>query len=152
MIKTAKAFADAFIGRKAPADAKKTFDSWHTNTKLIFLNNLVDRVNEISDEVYNNLRDSLQLYTKENAEVLNLWIQVALLKKKNDIIQYAQDFLSKNGRMKYIRPIYAAFYIFNKDEALKTFNANKSIYHPIAVRLILQDFDKLGNISINFLA
>jgi leukotriene-A4 hydrolase len=152
LIKTAKAFADAFISRNPPSDSKKTFDSWHTNTKLIFLNNLLDRINEVSDEVYNNLRDSLQLYTKQNAEVLNLWIQVALLRKRTDIIQYAQDFLSKNGRMKYIRPIYVAFYIFNKDEAKKTFNANKNIYHPIAVRLILQDFDKLGNNSINFLA
>ena len=152
MIKTAKAFADSFITRNPPTDSKKTFDAWHTNTKLIFLNNLLDRISEVSDDVYNNLRDSLQLYTKQNAEVLNLWIQVALLKKKDDIIQYAQDFLSKNGRMKYIRPIYVAFYIFNKDVALKTFNLNKNIYHPIAVRLILQDFEKLGKNYLNFLS
>jgi leukotriene-A4 hydrolase len=97
------------------------------------------------------LRDTLQLFSGQNAEVLNLWIQVGLLKKQQDILQYTRDFLASYGRMKYIRPIYVAYYTFNKDDCLKTFNANKSIYHPIAVRLIEADFQKIGKNGLKFL-
>lgn len=112
----------------------------------------MDRISEVSDETYNAFRDILQLSTGQNAEILNLWINIGLSLKKSDIISYAKDFLSKNGRMKYIRPLYCAFYKYDKADALNTFATYKNIYHPIAVKLILQDFQKIGVKELKFLS
>ena len=135
-----------------PKDAKSEFNKWHSNTKLVFLNSLLERILQVSDQTYDSLRDTLQLSSGQNAEVVNLWIQIGLLKKKTDIISTAVTFLSQYGRMKYIRPIYIAFYLFDKNQALDTFNKYRSIYHPIAVNLILQDFAKIGVIQQKFLS
>lgn len=78
-----------------------------------------------------------------NSEVKNLWIQLALKLKKEDIIPYAEEFLGQIGRMKYIRPIYKAYGYFNKQKAMDCFEKNKGIYHPVAVRLIYDDFKKI---------
>jgi len=144
LITNATILADLFIKNQTPSDAKEQFYKWQTNPKLIFLNTLFKRVNEITNDTYANLRDSLNLTTKQNAEISNLWNLIGLSLKQNDIIPQAQEFLAKYGRMKYIRPLYKAFYLFNKELALSTFNKNKVMYHPIAVRLILQDFHDIG--------
>jgi len=147
LVNKAKDLAAAFLKKTPPSDAKATFTSWHTNTKLVFLNTLIDSLNDMTDDVYNLLRDTLKLYENQNAEVLNDWYLIGLSLKKDDIKPYAISFLSKFGRMKYIRPLYAAFYKFNKTECLKVFNQYKAIYHPIAVRLIEQDFQKVAQLK-----
>ena len=45
--------------------------------------------------------------------------------------------------MKYLRPLYIAFYNRDKETALATFEKYKSSYHPIAQRMIELDLKKL---------
>lgn len=94
--------------------------------KAVFLGYLKGRLSLISDDVYNNLRDSLMLNTHSyNAEVKYLWFQVALLLKKEDVVEVAKKFLLTHGRMKYVRPVYFAWYPFQKEQCLEFFDKNK---------------------------
>ena len=52
-------------------------------------------------------------------------------------------FLGEYGRQKFIRPLYRALYVRDKETALKTFEKWKSTYHPIAVKGIESDFKSL---------
>ena len=61
----------------------------------------------------------------------------------DDVKQALITFLGKFGRMKYLRPLYIAFYKIDKETARATFEKYKSSYHPIAVRLIELDLKNL---------
>ena len=62
---------------------------------------------------------------------------------EEDVKNALINFLGKFGRMKYLRPLYRALYVRDKETALNTFEKWKSSYHPIAVRLIELDFKSL---------
>ena len=88
----------------------------------MFLNSLkVDK----DKEIYENLRDKLNLHAGHNVEVQYTWYRLALLGKNADVVPYVKNFLLNNGRMKYLKPVYLAFYEYNKEEALDFFNKNK---------------------------
>jgi hypothetical protein len=101
------------------------FTNWNTNVKLVFLNSISDRIKEVTDDIYVFLRDNLKMHGRYNSEVKNLWYQLSLNLKKEDVIQYVEEFLSQIGRMKYIRPIYKAYGLLNKKFALACFEKNK---------------------------
>ena len=83
----------------------------------------------ISDDIYSFMKEKLELHEGYNAEVENLWYQLALNTNHDDVIDpYVINFLSRNGRMKYIRPIYKSFARVNKQKAWDTFQKNKYIY------------------------
>ena len=103
----------------------ENFKSWHTNVKVVFLNNLNGNYTQVNNDIYQNLRDKLHLHDKYNVEVQYIWYQIALKLCKEDVIPYVRKFLLSNGRMKYIRPIYFAYYGFKKEEALDLFDKNK---------------------------
>lgn len=84
-----------------------------------------ERKNDLNEKLYVFLRDNLNLHSGYNSEVKNLWYQLALNTKHNDVISYVEDFLGKIGRMKYIRPIYKAYGLLDKKAALACFEKNK---------------------------
>ena len=97
---------------------------------------------KLAAEQYNYLKKSLKLDQGFNAEISTVWYLMALRTKHTDVIPFVEAFLGVNGRLKFIQPLYSALYKLNKEEALTTFNKYKSIYHPIAVKLIQADFKK----------
>jgi len=101
------------------------FKSWHTNVKLVFLNYLGKNIDRISNNIYLTLRDKLQLHNGYNVEISHIWYEICMSLKKDDVIQYVKKFLSCNGRMKYIKPLYFKFYDHKREEALQFFKENK---------------------------
>ena len=57
------------------------------------------------------------------------------------MIPIAIQFITTQGRMKYIRPLYRALFnsCLGKDIAVATFLRNKDFYHPIAAKMIAAD-------------
>lgn len=96
--------------------------------KLVFLNLIADRSKDLTDAGYEFLRDSIQLHGNYNAEVQNLWYQLALNTKHSDVVPFVEAFLGKIGRMKYIRPIYKAYGYLNKKAAVACFEKNRYIF------------------------
>lgn len=86
------------------------------------MNKNLDR---ITDKVYENLRDKLNLHKGYNVEVSYIWYEICMGLKKDDVIEHVKRFLSCNGRMKYIKPLYIKFFDHKKEEAQKFFNENK---------------------------
>ena len=94
----------------------------------------------------NLLSNVLNLKEGYNAEVNFGFFIVALTHGKtleNNVKEALILFLGKFGRMKYLRPLYIAFYKVDKETARATFEKYKSSYHPIAQRLIEMDLKKL---------
>ena len=101
------------------------FFSWHTNVKLVFISFLAKYPTNITDEVYINLRDKLKLHNGHNAEISYTWYQIALKRKQADVVPFVQQFLLTQGRMKYIKPVYIAYVVFDKHNALDFFDKHK---------------------------
>ena len=137
---------DKFYKNQLPDDFKNTFIAWHTLLKQYFLNTIKDTEKELEDGQLKLLSDELNLKEGYNAEVNFGYFMVVLLhgKELDDVFKTALiAFLGKFGRLKYLRPLYRALYVRDKDTALATFDKWKSSYHPIAVRLIELDFKSM---------
>jgi hypothetical protein len=107
------------------AGVKDQFKNWHTNVKLVFLAHLKENIERINDQVYVNLRDVLGLHQDYNAEIKHLWYEISLKLNKTDIVEHVKAFLSSHGRMKYIRPVYYAWFAHDKEDCLNFFDKNK---------------------------
>jgi len=130
--------ATKFLSGKGESSDRSVFESLHSIVKSIFLLKLINE--KIDQKVYESLRDLLHLHTKLNDDLASIWYQTAMKNGFSDVIPHVQDYLSRVGRMKYLRPNYKALYKLNKQEGLSTFEKNRIIYHPVAVRLIENDF------------
>ena len=137
---------DKFYKNQLPDDFKNTFVGWQTLLKQYFLNTIKDTEKELEDGQLKLLSEELNLKEGYNAEVNFGYFMVVLLhgKELDDVFKTALiAFLGKFGRLKYLRPLYRALYVRDKDTALATFEKWKSSYHPIAVRLIELDFKSM---------
>ena len=137
---------DKFYSDTLPSDFKETFIKWHTLLKQYFLNIIKVTDKELNDNQLNLLSNVLNLKEGYNAEV-NFGFFIAVLTHgktlENNVKEALILFLGKFGRMKYLRPLYIAFYKVDKETARATFEKYKSSYHPIAQRLIEMDLKKL---------
>lgn len=74
-----------------------------------------------------------------NAEIRCVWYILKLRSGDASVMSGLKDFLSSQGRMKYLKPLYRALShssITNaKEMALELFNGNKVNYHPIAISM-----------------
>lgn len=129
--------AENFIQGKNLSNAMEIFSKWHSNVKLVFLNYFNENISKVTEEVYVNLRDILKICSNQyNAEVKYTWFQISLKTKHEECIENVREFLASQGRMKYIRPVYYAWFAFQQKECLEFFIQNKHVYHPVAARLI----------------
>ncbi|PKY39774.1 leukotriene A4 hydrolase N-terminal domain-containing protein [Rhizophagus irregularis] len=69
------------------------------------------------------------------------WQKVCLLAEYEPMFPHVVKFVTQQGRMKYVRPLYRMLKNTKKgsDLAKKTFTENKSFYHPIAATMIEKD-------------
>ena len=86
------------------------------------------------DELYS-------LSATRNAEIRFRWQMLCLAAGFEDIVPEVQAFLLEQGRMKYVRPLYRSLFAtpFGKDAAVTLFTENRSIYHPIASKMLSAD-------------
>ncbi|EXX63836.1 uncharacterized protein OCT59_008754 [Rhizophagus irregularis] len=79
--------------------------------------------------------------TVRNVEVCYRWQKVCLLAEYEPMFPHVAKFVTQQGRMKYVRPIYRMLKNTKKgsDLAKKTFIENKSFYHPITATMIERD-------------
>ena len=117
--------------------------SWTSGQITCFLDSLqvktADKALEISTlEAMNVLYN---LAESRNSEILFRYCQLAIASEDESIVPIAVRFITSQGRMKFIRPLYKSLYRSNmgKDIAVSTFLANKDIYHPIASKMIAID-------------
>lgn len=82
------------------------------------------------------LDDELKVSEEKNGELLYLWYQLTISSGYHsdsaDGFKAEEDFVSKNGRMKFCVPVYKVLYGKDPAAAQRIYAAHQSFYHPIA--------------------
>lgn len=144
-----KAVNDAYstfsVDKKIPDNFATTFDGWVSKQQELFLN-LLYNFDDISQDQLDYLYFDVNLKSTDafNMEIRYNWLLIELKKKQDRSKVLTVDFLSKIGRMKYVRDLFDHLYDFDKPLALATFSRLKSSYHSLVVDQIEQDFNKKG--------
>jgi leukotriene-A4 hydrolase len=146
MAKASTDLADAWynVDREATTPpSTNEMSAWACGQITCFLDTLqlktADKALKISTlEAMNGLYD---LAESRNSEILFRYCQLAIASEDESIVPITVRFITSQGRMKYIRPLYKGLYRSNmgKDIAVTTFLEHKDIYHPIATKMIAID-------------
>jgi len=117
--------------------------TWSTGQTTCFLDTLQDMT---ADEplCVSTLKAMKKLYhlaESQNSEILFRYCLLAIASEDESIIPVVVRFITSQGRMKYVRPLYRRLYRskIGKNIAIDTFLEHKDIYHPIAVKMIAID-------------
>lgn len=125
---------------------QKVYNSMYSISKIVFLNLFLNNISGLKEKNYELLKKITNLNEKEecnNAEINYTWFQVALKMKDKDSYVPALEFVSKQGRMKYIRPVFIQLYRYDRVSTRKFFDEHKFKWHSVPVRLIESEFEKI---------
>lgn len=138
--KADKLAADFIAGQgEITPNNTEIFYDFDMNLKLMFLQYFVDRIDSIDLKIVSLLEQVYHLNNNTNSEVAFLWLRLNVLVDNQESYGLVESFLSRIGRMKFVRPLYVALNLKHHDFAVEIFKKNEGFYHPIAVRLIKQD-------------
>jgi leukotriene-A4 hydrolase len=81
--------------------------------------------------------------TYPNNEVAYSWYALCLRSRGayTRHVPAMNTFLSRVGRMKFVRPLYRSWAAFDLPAAAAWFAGHKARYHPITAKMVQQDFD-----------
>ncbi|CAG8485221.1 8100_t:CDS:10 [Diversispora eburnea] len=131
----AQRWDDAQKTEKFDEFSSKDIANFTTKQKMVFL----DHLYEYPAFIHSAIEALSKIYAfdaVQNSEIKFRWQKLCLRLEYEPIFPYVVKFLTAQGRMKYIRPLYRQ----NGSElAKKTFIENRSLYHPIAAAMIEKD-------------
>ena len=136
-----------FYENKLPDNFVDIFKGWFTLLKQNFLSRIKEANIKLTDEQLELLSDKLNLKHGYNVEVTCLYYNIVLyLGKvfKDDVKNALIEFLGTIGRINYVRPLYTAFYLRDKELALKTLDKYRHFYHATIIKYIELDFKTMG--------
>lgn len=133
-----------------PADIQ----GWHTNQRIVLLEKLLEHANTASSSSLSSLSSTMLkvdgafgLTVSGNAEIKFRWSQIAirvgLFRSQPEISKAIIHFLTSQGRMKFVRPLYRDLFSLGGDDgktlAVQTFKQHRTNYHGIAQKMIAKD-------------
>lgn len=133
--------ADAYIAKNGdgrPDNWDLYVNETNPNLKVIFLNRLIARQNELSINLMIQIDKDYNCTWDKNPEIGQRWLPLAIAMGYEPAYSSDQSgahyFVSWQGRMKYINPVYLAL-VRNgrRDLAYRWFKEFQGFYHPIAV-------------------
>jgi len=146
MAKDSTALADLWMsvdrdGKARPAS--NAMKSWSSLQIATFLDALLIATDNQPLQLP-TLQAMNQLYglaDSRNSEILFRYCDLAIAAEDVSILPVAVRFITTQGRMKFVRPLYKALYKseMGKELAVTTFLDHKDFYHPIATKMIATD-------------
>lgn len=139
--KLAKKWTDVIASSADPASApfaKSDVADFDTDQLVVFMEKLHEDDIKVTDK-YTKYMDKVYGFTTDkaaNGEVMLRFLELALEDKDNSFKEVAAEWVSRQGRMKYNRPIYRSLFKIAPELARKTFQDNRGFYHPIAASMI----------------
>jgi len=118
---------------------------WSTAQTVTFLDALTslcdDRNKPLSLTTIQIINDAYDMQQSKNSEILHRFCMLAVAAGDKEIIPTVIRFITTQGRMKFVRPLYRALYKseMGKEIAVTTFLANREFYHPIAAKMVATD-------------
>ena len=102
--------------------------------KTIFHTTLLENEDKVTLDILSRVDADFQVSDDPNPEVKQRWLPLGLSKKYDPAYTPSHEFVSSQGRLKYLTPVYQALEGSDQhDTAVEWFNENKDFYHPIAV-------------------
>lgn len=132
----------------APAEcAAGDLEGFSTGQKSLFLDMILENVSKLDLDAITRMDSLYQLTQSTNSEIRFRWYRVAIRAGYEPAIEMLVKFLSQQGRMKFVRPLYRDLFTqgaaFGGDKgkswALETFAKNKDSYNFIAAKMLAKD-------------
>jgi len=118
---------------------KSDIDGWVSGQVVVFLERITDFEKPLSKDQVELMKETYGFLNSQNAEILSRFFTVALTAKDETMYPRAAEALGRWGRMKFVRPLYRLLNTCDRDLALKTFEKNKTFYHPICRSVVEKD-------------
>lgn len=86
--------------------------------------------------------DSLYRFTSsKNAEIRFRWYQLGLKVNWEPVVAPTLEFITSQGRMKFVRPLYRALFksTVGNAKGIETFKLHRESYHAICAKLVAKD-------------
>jgi len=123
--------------------------SWKTNQISWFLDDLFmicsNRGRPLHKNTISLISCTYKFHESKNSEILFRYSKLAIAAGYEQFLPTVIRFITTQGRMKYIRPLYRALFESagptGKLLAIEAFEANKDFYHPIAAKMIAKDLE-----------
>ncbi|GMH71266.1 hypothetical protein TrST_g3316 [Triparma strigata] len=119
---------------------------WTTNQTTCFLDfMLVTLEKQGKGGVKSNTTRSMdRIYnfsSSKNSEILHRFSLLSIGAEDSAILPVVLEFITTQGRMKFVRPCYRALYAskMGRKAAIATFKENRSFYHAIAQKMVASD-------------
>ena len=141
----------AYDKNKSETTPSEDISNWSTLQILAFLGHVIE-LGSSSDTQQpilqvQTIKDMMGCYprleTPTNCEIRCEWFLLRIKSNDESVLPEVNDFLARVGRMKYVRPMYRALKNSKipgaQEKAVNIFQANKSIYHPIAAKMCARE-------------
>ncbi len=129
------AFAEVDAAAKAFADSRDLADEawqgWTSAERQRFLANLPRDLDEAELAA---LDEALRLSDSKNNEILFLWLELALENRNERVLPLAEEFLTRVGRAKFVRPLFATLVEqgdWGRRNAQRIYTKARPRYHSI---------------------
>jgi leukotriene-A4 hydrolase len=131
--------AVAFAGGRHPSPQQA--GSWDSNELLVFLQHLP---RQLDRKALDWLDRSFGLTRRGNYEVLVEWLTIAAGSDYEPVFERVREVLLEVGRMKYLRPLYAALGRHPRTQTLakEIYEHGKASYHSLSRRVIESEIEK----------
>jgi leukotriene-A4 hydrolase len=121
----------------------QSIKNWSSNQKTCFLDGLLSETSEVplKEGTVQALDKEYSFAQSGNAEILFRYCLLAIAADDQSMILVIMHFMTSQGRMKFVRPLYRAMFASPemKDLAVRLFLDNKDFYHPIGAKMIASD-------------
>lgn len=119
-------------------------DGWSSQQKCVFFETLLkhaQQVEPLSLDILSSLDLAYQFTSCNNSELKYRWQMLCLLSEAEWIVPHVVSFITTQGRMKFVRPLYRSLHgsQVGATIARQTFEAHHEMYHPIAKKMVAQD-------------
>lgn len=134
------------VARKWGEEGKAEMDdisSLTSNQISAALTILLDKYN-ISTEIAVVLNDTFKFGESKNCEIIFSWCRVAIKARYDEVVPVALAFITRQGRMKYVRPLYRDLLNWKEHsaQAVATFEKHRKFYHNICSSMVAKDIAK----------
>jgi len=132
------------VGSCGPKDASdKNIDGWSSSQMIGFLEKLKEMrsMKPFHKNITRKLNEIYGLDSSTNSEIRLLWYSLCVAAEDEAILDNVSQFLSEQGRMKFLRPLYRALTKskMGRDLALKLFEKNQDSYNKVAAKMVAKD-------------
>jgi leukotriene-A4 hydrolase len=146
-IEEAKALAKKWVDNQDALDtfSAKDIEGWSTTKITVFLDQLLSDSEHgggsLSMAACERMAERYAFLSSNNCEVCFRFLRLALGAKWEGAKLTAIDLATRQGRMKFTRPLYRALKGFDTALARETFEKHRTSYHPICAKMVARDLE-----------